>query len=254
MNELKTFENPEFGKVRTVAIGGEPWLVGKDVALALGYTNPKKALIDHVDQEDKMQGDGVTIRDPMGREQHPTIINESGLYALTFSSKLPKAKEFKHWVTSEVLPSIRKHGGYIAGQESMSDEELLSRALLMAQSKIEERDRQIAAMKEKAELDAPKVAFANAVHETKSNITVEKFAKALYDENGLRLGRNKMFALLRSNGYLNEKNIPYQRYIDSGYFTTCEVMKYGRPYIVTLITGKGQLKLFKELFGAEETA
>ena len=113
MNDLKIFENPEFGKTRTVAIDGEPWLVGKDVALALGYTNPKKALIDHVDQEDKMQGDGVTIRDPMGREQHPTIINESGVYSLIFSSKLPKAKEFKHWVTSEVLPSIRKTGGYI---------------------------------------------------------------------------------------------------------------------------------------------
>lgn len=250
MNELRIFENPEFGKVRTVAIGGEPWLVGKDVARSLGYTNPRKALADHVDDEDK----GVTKCDTPGGMQELTIINESGVYSLIFSSKLPKAKEFKHWVTSEVLPSIRKHGGYIAGQESMSDEELLSRALLMAQSKIEERDHQIAAMKEKAELDAPKVAFANAVHETKSNITVEKFAKVLYDENGLRLGRNKMFALLRSNGYLNEKNIPYQRYIDSGYFTTCEVMKYGRPYIVTLVTGKGQLKLFTELFGAEETA
>lgn len=112
MNELKIFENPEFGKVRTVVIDGEPWLVGKDVAVALGYTNPKKALIDHVDPEDKMQGDGVTIRDPMGREQHPTIINESGVYSLIFSSKLPKAKEFKRWVTSEVLPSIRKTGSY----------------------------------------------------------------------------------------------------------------------------------------------
>lgn len=112
MSELKIFENPEFGKIRTVAIDGEPWLVGKDVALALGYTNPKKALLDHVDPEDKMQGDGVTIRDPMGREQHPTIINESGVYSLIFSSKLPSAKKFKHWVTSEVLPSIRKTGSY----------------------------------------------------------------------------------------------------------------------------------------------
>ena len=112
MNEPMIFNSPEFGKVRAVEIDGEPWLVGKDVAQALGYSNHRKALDDHVDYEDKMQGDGVTIRDSIGREQHPTIINESGLYSLIFSSKLPDAKKFKHWVTSEVLPSIRKTGGY----------------------------------------------------------------------------------------------------------------------------------------------
>ena len=112
MNEPMSFNNPEFGKVRAVEIDGEPWLVGKDVAQALGYSNHRKALDDHVDYEDKMQGDGVTIRDSIGREQHPTIINESGLYSLIFSSKLPDAKKFKHWVTSEVLPSIRKTGSY----------------------------------------------------------------------------------------------------------------------------------------------
>lgn len=112
MNEMQIFENPEFGEVRTVEIDGEPWLVGKDVARALGYANPRKALDDHVDLEDKLQGDGVTIRDSMGREQHPTLINESGLYSLVLSSKLPGAKKFRRWVTSEVLPSIRKTGGY----------------------------------------------------------------------------------------------------------------------------------------------
>lgn len=123
MSEMKIFENPEFGKIRTVAIEGEPWFVGKDVARALEYSNHRKALDDHVEDEDKRQGDGVTIRDSMGREQHPTIINESGVYSLIFSSKLPKAKEFKHWVTSEVLPSIRKTGGYMseeAAQQTMT--------------------------------------------------------------------------------------------------------------------------------------
>lgn len=114
MNELKVFSNPEFGKIRTVKVNGEPWLVGKDVAQALGYSNPRKALDDHVDPEDKLQGDGVTIRDSMGREQHPTLINESGLYSLVLSSKLPGAKKFRRWVTSEVLPSIRKTGQYTA--------------------------------------------------------------------------------------------------------------------------------------------
>lgn len=112
MAELMIFNNPEFGEIRTVEVNGEPWLVGKDVAVALGYTNPRKALDDHVDSEDRLQGDGVTIRDSMGREQHPTLINESGLYSLVLSSKLPGAKKFRRWVTSEVLPSIRKTGGY----------------------------------------------------------------------------------------------------------------------------------------------
>ena len=112
MNELMIFENPEFGKVRSVQLDGEAWLVGKDVAEALGYTNPRKALSDHVDEEDKRQGDGVTIRDPMGREQTPTVINESGLYSLVLSSKLPGAKRFRRWVTSEVLPTLRRQGTY----------------------------------------------------------------------------------------------------------------------------------------------
>lgn len=112
MNELMIFENPEFGKIRSVQLDGEAWLVGKDVAEALGYTNPRKALSDHVDEEDKRHGDGVTIRDPMGREQTPTVINESGLYSLVLSSKLPGAKRFRRWVTSEVLPTLRRQGTY----------------------------------------------------------------------------------------------------------------------------------------------
>ena len=101
-NVIKIFENEEFGRVRTIIKDGEPWFVGKDVAEILEYRNTKKALSDHVDEEDKYQGDGVTIRDPMGRVQHPTIINESGLYSLILSSKMPRAKEFKRWVTLEI--------------------------------------------------------------------------------------------------------------------------------------------------------
>lgn len=112
MNELQVFENPEFGAVRTITIENEPWFVGKDVAGVLGYSNTKKAIADHVDDEDKLQGDGVTIRDPIGREQYPTIINESGLYCLILSSKLPSARRFKRWITSEVLPVLRKTGRY----------------------------------------------------------------------------------------------------------------------------------------------
>lgn len=110
MNEMQIFNNAEFGKIRTVIIDNEPWFVGKDVAEILGYTNPRKSIIDHVDEEDKT--DGVTIRDSIGREQNPVCINESGLYSLILGSKLKSAKRFKHWVTSDVLPQIRRTGAY----------------------------------------------------------------------------------------------------------------------------------------------
>lgn len=122
MNEIQLFSNPEFGSVRKVEINGEPWLVGKDVAEALGYSNSRKALADHVDAKDK----GVTKCDTLGGPQDLTIINRSGLNALVLSSKLPKAKKFKHWVTSEVLPSLQDNGMYLVGQEQMTDAEFMA--------------------------------------------------------------------------------------------------------------------------------
>ena len=110
-NEIQVFQNEEFGSIRVVEIDDVPWFAGRDVATVLGYSNSRKALADHVDKEDKQ--DGVTIRDSIGREQFAVVINESGLYSLILSSRLPSAKSFKHWITSEVLPSIRKHGVYM---------------------------------------------------------------------------------------------------------------------------------------------
>ena len=127
MNELKVFNNPKFGKVRTVEINGEPWLVGKDVAAALGYQNPQRAIRDHVDEEDK----GVTEMVTPGGKQSVPIINESGLYSLVLSSKLPGAKKFRRWVTSEVLPSIRKTGHYTA--KPMTDYQMESICVRKAQ-------------------------------------------------------------------------------------------------------------------------
>lgn len=140
--EVTVFKNlvhPEFGELRTVEIDGEPWFVGKDVAEALGYSNARKAVLVHVDAEDK----GVTKWDTLGGTQQMTIINESGLYSLILSSKLPLAKEFKHWVTSEVLPSIRKNGAYIRNQENMTPAEIVARGLIAAQKIIEEREKEI---------------------------------------------------------------------------------------------------------------
>lgn len=141
--EVTVFKNlvhPEFGELRTVKIDEEPWFVGKDVAAALGYTKERNALDKHVDKDDALKR-GVT--DSMGRTQQMTIINESGLYSLIFSSKLPSAKEFKHWVTSEVLPSIRKNGAYIRNQENMTPAEIVARGLIAAQKIIEEREKEI---------------------------------------------------------------------------------------------------------------
>lgn len=141
--EVTVFKNlvhPEFGELRTVEIDGEPWFVGKDVAEALGYSNARKAVLVHVDAEDK----GVTKWDTLGGTQQMTIINESGLYSLILSSKLPSAKEFKHWVTSEVLPSIRKNGAYIRNQENMTPAEIVAHGLIAAQKIIEEKEKEIA--------------------------------------------------------------------------------------------------------------
>lgn len=140
--EVTVFKNlvhPEFGELRTVEIDGEPWFVGKDVAVALGYKKPENAIANHVSDEDKtstlIQGSGSNYK------SKATIINESGLYSLILSSKLPSAKEFKHWVTSEVLPSIRKNGAYIRNQENMTPAEIVARGLIAAQKIIEEREK-----------------------------------------------------------------------------------------------------------------
>lgn len=140
--EVTVFKNlvhPEFGELRTVEIDGEPWFVGKDVAAALGYTNSRDAIATHVFADDK----GVESIDTLGGRQKMTIINESGLYALVFGSRLKIAKDFKHWVTSEVLPSIRKNGAYIRNQENMTPAEIVARGLIAAQKIIEEREKEI---------------------------------------------------------------------------------------------------------------
>ena len=127
-SKIQIFENKEFGKVRTLELNNEPWFVGKDVAEILGYSQPSVTISKKVETEDK----GVSKMETPGGTQDVVIINESGLYSLILSSKIPTAKKFKHWITSEVLPSIRKNGGYIAGQETLSDEELMAKALMVA--------------------------------------------------------------------------------------------------------------------------
>ena len=212
MNNIQIFKNKQFGEVRVIEQNGEPWFVGKDVAEILGYSDTNKAVAMHVDDEDKKLNDKSSSSFGQ-RGAH--LINESGLYSLILSSKLPQAKQFKRWVTSEVLPSIRKHGGYINGQESMTDEELLSKALIMAQSKIEEKTRQIERMK-------PKEIFADAVTASHNSILVGELAKVLR-QNGIEIGQNRLFEWLRGNGYLIKRkgsdwNMPTQMAMELGLF------------------------------------
>lgn len=140
MENLTIFTNEVFGNIRGVEINGEPWLVGKDVAAALGYKNTRDALGKHVDEEDKLLGDGVVIHDSMGRTQTPVLINESGFYSLVLRSKLPEAKKFKRWVTSEVLPQIRKTGGYIPVNEDDNEKTIMAKALKIMDRTIKEKD------------------------------------------------------------------------------------------------------------------
>lgn len=261
MNNLTVFENPEFGAIRTVELDGEPWFVGKDVATALGYSNTKDALAKHVDPEDKRQDDGVAICDPMGREQHPTIINESGLYSLVLSSKLPTAKQFKRWITSEVLPSIRKTGGYIAGQKELSPAELMAKALLVAQKTLGERQAHIAELEAENTANKPKVIFADAVSASERSILVGELAKLLR-QNGVEIGQNRLFDWMRQNGFLirrqgTDYNMPTQKAMEMGLFEIKETSVVHSAGNVTInktpkVTGKGQVYFINRFLGRKE--
>ena len=257
MNELQIFKSPEFGQVRTVMIGGEPWLVGKDIATALGYTNTRKALNDHVDDEDK----GVTKCDTLGGAQEMTVINESGLYSLVLSSKLPTAKKFKHWITSEVLPAIRKTGGYIANAETMTDAEIMSKALLIAKQTIESREQRIHSLEAETERMKPKEIFADAVSASNSSILIGDLAKILHG-NGIKIGRGRLFAWMREHGFLIKQkgtsyNMPTQRAMELGLFRVKEGSYVDGKWNniitkTTKVTGKGQ-QYFINKFLAEKS-
>lgn len=246
MNELKQF-NFENNQVRTLLINDEPWFVGKDVAEILGYSNPRDALSKHVDSEDK---NSVAIHDGNKGNPNLTIINESGVYALVFSSKLQSAKKFKHWVTSEVLPTLRKTGSYATPQ--LTGEELMAKALIEAKSVLERQNKQIIEMK-------PKALFADTVAASDSSILVGQEAK-LISQSGCKMGQNRFFAWLRENGYLCSKgenyNMPTQKsremdLIEIKIRTVTNPDGSVRETKTPVITGKGQIyfinKFKKEL-------
>jgi anti-repressor protein len=243
MNNISTFRNPAFGSVRAVNINDEPYFVGKDVATILGYKDSSDAIKKHVDNEDKLTRRFADS----GQNREMYIINESGLYSLILSSKLPKAKEFKRWVTSEVLPTIRKTGGYVNNTAQFVDsyfgqlnlEQKHALTLMFDESK---------RMSEQLKEQAPKVLFANAVETAHTSILIGDLAKII-KQNGVDIGQKRLFEWMRQNGYLikggSSKNMPTQRSMDQELFEVKETTINNpdgsvRVTKTTKVTGKGQ--------------
>lgn len=236
MNEVQLF-NFENHEVRSLLLNNEPWFVGKDVAEVLGYAKPLNAIAQHVDKDDSLK-QGLT--DSLGRQQKTIFVNESGLYALIFGSKLESAQKFKRWVTSEVLPALRKTGQYQV--KELSGQELMAKALIEAQSVLAAKDKQIEEMK-------PKALFADAVATSHTSILVGELAKIL-KQNGIDMGQKRLFAWLREKGYLIKRqgtdyNMPTQKAMDLGLFEIKEgsYINGAGANITTKtpkVTGKGQ--------------
>lgn len=245
MNELQVFNNAMFGNVRVLLHGDEPWFVAKDITNILGYQNSSKAIIDHVDVEDKLNNETLSSLGQRGG----WLINESGLYSLILSSKLPNAKQFRRWVTSEVLPSIRKYGSY-----SMDIPRTLPDALKLYANEIEAHNKTKALVEEQK----PKVLFADAVNASHTSILVGDLAKLLR-QNGLDIGQNRLFERLRQEGYLIKQkgesyNMPTQRSMDMKLFEVKEstfTNPDGSTHITktSKVTGKGQIYFTNRYLG-----
>ena len=244
MTDLQIFNSPEFGAIRTIEKDGEPWFVGKDVAAALGYKDTVNALKSHVDAEDK---GGWQITTQFG-DKETTIINESGLYSLVLYSKLPTAKKFKRWVTSEIIPSIRKHGAYMT-PETLEKVLLSPDTLMQLAQNLKDEQEKRKVLETKIEQDKPKVLFADAVASAKTSILIGELAKLL-KQNGVDIGQNRLFEWMRQNGYLirrqgSDYNMPTQRSMEQGLFEikeTTVVHADGHTHInkTPKVTGKGQ--------------
>ncbi|WP_236915927.1 BRO family protein [Clostridium sp. Cult2] len=237
MNKIKIFKNPEFGQVRTMLIDNEPWFVGMDIAQALGYKRPSDAIASHVYEEDKLKR-CFTVS---GQGRNLVVINESGMYALIFGSKLEDAMRFKYWVTSEVLPSIRKYGGYFDGQEEMNDQELLARGYLVALRQIEARTKELEGL-------IPKGEFFDRFISLGDCICLRDTAKEL------GVPQNRFINILIDGGYLYRNQRGKLRFYSTSatYFKLKDyINKYnGQPGVYTVVRPEGRAyfySLFKEM-------
>ena len=251
MNQPQLF-NFKGQQVRTVTINNEPYFVGNDVATILGYSNYRNAVVNHVDKEDKLR----TQIEYAGQNRNMTVINESGLYSLILGSKLPTAKEFKHWVTSEVLPSIRKHGAYMTPQ-TIKKALLSPDTIINLATQLKEEQEQRKHLQEENEQMKPKALFADAVSTSKSSILIGQLAKIL-KQNGVEIGQNRLFAWMREHGYLGKRgsnrNVPTQRAVAQDLFKTKETAVthadgHTTIQITTKVTGKGQQYFINKFLG-----
>ena len=248
MNELQIFNSPEFGQVRTIIKDNEVWFVGKDVCDILKYQNGSRDINRHVDEEDRIKEMIAQYQNGTLVKTQTILINESGLFSLALSSKLPKAKEFKRWITKEVIPSIRKHGGYLTPAKI---EEVLSNPdtiIMLATELKQERAKRIE-HEQKIEADKPEVLFAEAVETAKSSILVGELAK-LIKQNGIDIGQQRLFNFMRENGYLIKQkgsayNMPTQKSMNLGLFEIKERTINHSDHVEIVktpkVTGKGQI-------------
>ena len=234
-SDMQIFKNEQFGEIRTVVIDGEPWFVAVDVCRALEIVNSRDAL-SRIDEDEK----GVVLTDTPGGKQEVTTVNEPGLYSLVLGSRKPEAKVFKRWKTHEGIPSIRKNGGYIAGQETMSDVELMARALIVAQNVIEEKNRQISGLTEENLLMKPKAEYFDDLVDRKLLTNFRDTAKELH------LGQKRFIAFLTDNGYAYRdargRILPHQKHVDAGLFEMKECRSERNRWagMQTLITPRGR--------------
>lgn len=246
MNALRIFKNAEFGQIRTVQLNNETYFVGKDVAEALGYANPKNAVPNHVSEEDKLS----TQIEYAGQRREVTVINESGLYSLILGSKLESAKRFKHWVTSEVLPAIRKHGVY-AVDELLNNPEFAIKAFTALK---EEREKN-KMLKAENESMKPKALFADAVSASDSSILVRDLAKMIR-QNGVEIGEKRLYKWLREHGYVCKgSTMPTQRAMELGLFEIIvRTVERGNGLPIETktvrVTGKGQIYFVQKFLAA----
>lgn len=245
MTDIQVFKNDEFGAVRTIEQDGKVMFCGKDVATALGYSNPSKALRDHTRGERI-----VTPLETSGGIQQVQFITEGDLYRLVASSKLPSAQQFESWVFDEVLPSIRKRGGYMASVKDETPEETMARAFILAKETIERKDREIAEMK-------PKALFADAVSTSDKCMLVGELAKVLR-QNGVQMGQKRLFSWLRDNGYLMKRgssyNLPTQKAMEMELFEVKETaINHSDGHVstnfTTKVTPKGQQYFINKFLG-----
>ena len=244
LNNIQIFKNLEFGNVRAIEINGCPYFVGRDIAEILGYQNPNRSIREHVDEEDK----GVTEMVTPGGRQTIVVINESGVYSLILRSNMPRAREFKRWVTSEILPAIRRHGAYMTDQaihRAITEPDFLIRLATELKSEREEKQKAL----QKIDEDRPKVLFADAVATSHTSILIGELAKIMRG-NGVDIGQKRLFEWLRQNGYLIKRigtdyNMPTQYSMELGLFEIKEgtYINGSGANIITKtpkVTGKGQ--------------